>query len=270
MGVREVDDVAVSGDDFIWPMDGPLPMGVSRARYFTLTATNYEFSLVPELAGSHLLSDRGGTWVIRRGGCDCARWVYVDNLGVIGPGVQWVEQVLDSAKRSFDGDGLELHEVEFFTRGGSSLGIVIDLELFQTRNTAKRYATIKEGINALLSMWKGRGWVVEVILGHCNYFGLVSRENLSRCYDCYRFVSLSYFEASVLWPSARRELEAFKGLMILVAGEWSWQWSREEFMVDTSLTGYCIEKSIWSHVDVSSVGRIRERGRYKMGGEKSS
>ena len=58
--------------------------------------------------------------------------------------------------------------------------------------------------------------------------------------------------------------------MTLVAGEWSWQRSREVFMVDSSLTGYCIEKSIWSHDDVSSVGRIRERGRYKMGGEKSS
>ena len=73
----------------------------------------------------------------------------------------------------------------------------------------------------------------------------------------------------MLWPSARRELEAFKGLMILVAGEWSSQWNREVFTVDASLTGYCIEKSIWPHIDVSSVGRTRERWRYKMGGEKA-
>ena len=65
------------------------------------------------------------------------------------------------------------------------------------------------------------------------------------------------------------ELEAFKGLMILVAGEWSWQWSQEVFMVDASLTGYSIENSIWSHSDFSSVGRVRERGRYRMGGEKA-
>ena len=39
-------------------------------------------------------------------------------------------------------------------------------------------------------------------------------------------------------------------------------------MVDVSLTGYCIGKSIWSQTEVSSIRRMRELGRYKMGGEK--
>ena len=162
-----------------------------------------------------------GCWDV--GGCDVAWWVYVDNLGVIGPGEQWREQVLDSAKQVFDRDGLELHEIEVLSHGGSSLGIVIDLELFQTRTTVKRYVAIKQGINAVLNMRKVRGWVIEVILGHCNYFGLAPREILSCFYSCYRFVSQSYLKHQCCGPQLDESWRPSWGIMILVAGEWSWR-----------------------------------------------
>ena len=54
----------------------------------------------------------------------------------------------------------------------------------------------------------------------------------------------------------------------MVVGEWAWPWSQQVFMVDASLYGFSIERSYWSYGDVSNVGPVKERRRYKLGAEK--
>lgn len=55
----------------------------------------------------------------------------------------------------------------------------------------------------------------------------------------------------------------------MVVGKWAWPWSQQVFMVDASLSGFSIERSVWSYGDISKVGRVKERRRYKMGAQKA-
>ena len=57
--------------------------------------------------------------------------------------------------------------------------------------------------------------------------------------------------------------------MCLVVGEWQWKWNTHVMMVDASSKGFSIEKSVWSYSEVSGVGRVREKGRYRLGGEQA-
>jgi hypothetical protein len=218
LGVSSVEGRDIDPETRVWPMHCSLPMGFSWSLYFAQKCVDFKFSQIPELSGAHVLSDRGSVWVLCRGNC-LARWVYVDNLGVLGDSVERVEVILAAATATFDADGLDLHQVEVHESGGPSLGIIIDCELLQTRNTEKRHGILTQGINAVLSMRKVRGWVLEVLIGHCNFFGLISRESISIFYASNKFVQKYYFEPAVLWPSVRNELLAFKGIMPLIVGE---------------------------------------------------
>ena len=109
-------------------------MSFSWALYFAQACTSNLFGSVPGLENSLILSDGGDVWVVGRG-CNVARWVYVDNLGAIGSWQKRVQQFLDAARYQFDKDGLKLHEIEIYESGGPFLGIAIDLDLMQTRNT---------------------------------------------------------------------------------------------------------------------------------------
>ena len=76
-------------------------------------------------------------------------------------------------------DNLNLHEVEIKHDGGQSLGCILDGQRQETRPTDKRFAMIRKGIRRSLRMRKLMGLQLEVIVGHCTLFGLLSREVLS-------------------------------------------------------------------------------------------
>ena len=62
---------------------------------------------------------------------------------------------------------------------GGALGTIIDGRALETRNTGIRFARLYKAITAILGRRKIAGWVVEVLVGHATFFGLVRREVLS-------------------------------------------------------------------------------------------
>ena len=62
-----------------------------------------------------------------------------------------------------------------------------------------------------------------------------------------------------LWQSCRDELRCFRGIMPLLFAEWDLRhWSREVHAVDTSASGFSVERSVWSYEEVSEFGRLKE------------
>ena len=70
--------------------------------------------------------------------------------------------------------------------------------------------------------------------------------------------SLESFTIDGNWISARAELEAFVGVMILTESDWTRPPLSGVLASDASLTGYEVAQSFWSFSDVAAVGRVLE------------
>ena len=57
---------------------------------------------------------------------------------------------------------------------------------------------------------------LEGLMGHVTFLGLFGRETLSLFHCVYRFARKFYHRREPLWISARAELEAYVGIMILI------------------------------------------------------
>ena len=57
--------------------------------------------------------------------------------------------------------------------------MVLDTEALQTRHSEKRHALVKATATGVLELKRLRGRLLELLLGHCNFYGLVSRESSS-------------------------------------------------------------------------------------------
>ena len=65
-----------------------------------------------------------------------------------------------------------------------------------------------------------------------------------------------------LWISARAELEAFVGVMILIESDWARPWLSGVLASDASLYGAA--QSFWNPSDVATVGRVPEVRRWVL------
>ena len=155
------------------------------------------------------MTDRGNTWVISRTSTTLAIYTYVDNLGALGTDPVAVNAGMNEATDIFNRLGLTLHEVEFARDGGTALGLVIDGRVLATYNTTERFHRLRKSIFSVLSRRRVAGWVLEVAVGHCTFFGLISLEMLSICRAVYGYINAEYHPPAVFWGSVREGLIAF-------------------------------------------------------------
>ena len=87
---------------------------------------------------------------------------------------------------------------------------------------------------------------------------------MSVFHTCYRFCRVHYAEVAPLWPSVREEVRAWKGLMIFLL--WGRRWSELVTQSDASEQGRGVRTSFWTQSQVSAVGRIAERSRFRFSG----
>ena len=133
-----------------------------------------------------------------------------------------------------------------------------------------RFWRVRQGLLGLLRRRRVAGWAVEVLVGHATFAGLAARGSLCCFHAVYRFIRAQYYEPELLWASARRELEAFCGLMILLVSPWWLPWNREVQPTDASESGWGIATSMWEAPDLQRVGRLLERARFKRTGGASA
>ena len=193
-------------------------------------------------------------------------YVYIDNLGCFSDSIDKVTGIIGRAQQRFSECGLGLHEVDVQEYGGNALGMTMDGKKLLTRNTWKRYIHIHAALTAVLHMRVVSGAALEIIVGHCTYFGLVNRDLLCIFAAVYRFISSNYFCSAALWKEAQNEIRCFRGLMMFGFSQWNLPWSSRVFAVDSSLTGFGIASSDWPLQDVKDVGRVGERGRFRFWG----
>jgi hypothetical protein len=196
LNISIVDGMAVDGGDLVWPMQTSLGMGFSWATYFAQQVSIRMLRKAISPVVSTELNDDVGVWVLKRCQNLAAHYAYIDNLGILNTSVDVVTEVVERAKGVFVPAGLELHEVEIYEGGGEALGIVLDGTGHRTMNTLKRFGRLRQALNYVMSLRRISGCVLEVVIGHCTYFGLVNRDVLSVFSSVYRFIHQFYDKPS--------------------------------------------------------------------------
>ena len=248
--------------DLVW---ASLPMGFSWSLYFCQTINEAKMGTIPELHDSTLMTDRGRAAVLRRHSgtsAPCAHFVYVDNLGIISTSSHRVATALSQTTNLFDEAGLLTHEHSVTSEKSEALGVCLDGRRLETRVSTKRYWKVRRALDFALSLRRLPGHVWRIILGHLTFVGLVCRDSLSCFSAIYGFIERHDTDTVPLWPTARQELERFRGLMPLLASEWSAEWSPLVMSTDASEEACGVTGSFWPPAVVAYHGRLSERRRF--------
>ena len=163
-----------------------------------------------------------------------------------------------------------LHAGTVSTGSTRALGCDLRADLLASRITPERYHNRRQALDGLLRRRRVSGRLLEVVIGHATFVGLMCRPVLSVFNTVYRFIQAHYSKPTPLWETAREELRAFKGLMIFLHADWCRGWNNYVVATDASMTGYGVVSSIWQDSDVAAVGRELERGRFRKLGSHSA
>ena len=254
----------LTSHDYVHPMPASLCMGFSWSLYFAQLANETLMSKIPSLVGSQLVSDKGPPIVFGPEASEQIRhYVYVDNLGIISPHEALVKKSLDELGPGFDDRGLVLHPGEIQHEHIQALGCSMRGDIMATRVSPSRFVRLRQAIGGVLQRKKVSGRLIEIVLGHVTFCCLCNRQLLSIFSAIYKFIRRNYFAPTKLWDSVRRELWAFRSLMIYLHSDWWRPWNPLVSSSDASLEGYGISTSFWKPSDVAACGRRLERSRFK-------
>ena len=225
---------------------------------------------VPSLLASARLTDKGLPTMFgttsghskNSPNTEVGHFVYVDNLGVLSTDSALVETALREVTLCFDSAGLLTHEHDLRSEEAFALGCWLDGAAGMTRLTLERFWKVRRGLDFALSLRRLPGRVWRIILGHLTYVGLVARDSLSCFSTIYAFIEKFLDEPTPLWPTCRAELEAFRGIMVLLCSSWRGGWSPLVIATDASESGYGVTGSFWKEHEVAEVGRGLERRRF--------
>ena len=254
----------LASHDYVYPMPASLCMGFSWSLYFAQLANETLMSKIPSLVGSQLVSDEGPPMVFGPESSEQVRhYVYVDNLGIISPHEALVKSSLAELLPGFDDRGLVLHPGEIQHEHIQALGCSMRGDIMATRVSPSRFVRLRQAIGGVLQRKKVSGRLIEILLGHVTFCCLCNRQLLSIFSAIYKFIRRNYFVPVKLWESVRRELWAFRSLMIYLHSDWWRQWNPLVSSSDSSLEGYGVSTSFWKTSDVAACGRRLERSRFK-------
>ena len=251
----------------VFPMPGSLAMGFSWSLFFAQRISERLMSQVPSLQHSKLAVDRGEPICFSAQVQDEAyHYVYVDNLGVLSRSHDVVARGLVELTEIFNRKGLLLHAGEVGHENIQTLGVSLDGVNLTTSLTPERFHRVRQGVRGLLRRGKCSGKLLEVVIGHCTYCGLLHRGTLSVFHAVYKFIQRHYSDTVKLWPSVKIELRVFAGLMPFLVSDWSRPWNDKVFISDASEEGFGICAAAWPIDEVRKAGAIKERLRFRRSG----
>ena len=199
-----------------------------------------------------------------------AVYVYVDNLGVLGSPVGAVRDSIDRVTKVFDEAGLITHEREIATGPSLALGALLGPKKLRTSISPQRLWKVRGALVWALRCraLAGRTW--EVIVGHLTFCLIGVRPCMAPLSAIHKFIRANYWEGAPLWPSARAEMQAVKGLLLLVVADWWLPWTDIVGASDASEDGYGLCVARWPMNEVRAAGRTVERSRFRKGPGRSA
>ena len=116
---------------------------------------------VPEMKGVRMITDRGGPAIFEisaLGSENLWRYVYVDNLAVLGCNRDAVWDALTMVCDALESKRLCVHEREIACEEWQGLGVHLDGRRLRSTLTAKRFRKVALGIRSILQRGRCAGW----------------------------------------------------------------------------------------------------------------
>jgi hypothetical protein len=187
-------------------------MESSWALFFAQRCNETMYERCPALKDSSIFNDESRPVVLRaspNGPQTKRHYVYVDNVGALGPHAAYALDTQVELARTFDSVGLLTHDADVIDEAGEVLGCHVDCKRFESGTKASRILGVREAVRQLLQRRRVSGWVVEAALGHATFAGLGNRGTLTCFRTVYRFVTKHYLAPALLWDCVCQELAAF-------------------------------------------------------------
>ena len=264
-----LDGETLGAMDHVYPMCRCLPMGFSWALFLAQRFNEQVASRCPFLSESTIFHDRSEPVILRpetggSTGKSKRHYVYVDNVGALGPTREYATSAQIELSKYFDDIGLLTHDQDVITQSGAVLGNTVDCQNSLSRSLPERVRRVRRAIASILQRGRAQGWILELVIGHCTFIGLANRPLLCVFHSVYRFIAASYSRCSVLWDSVRDELAVFAALAPLARSSWKIPWNERVISTDASEEGYGVTQAHFPRSLVASAGRVREVLRFRL------
>jgi hypothetical protein len=121
---------------------------------------------------------------------------------------------------------------------------------------------LRLGIQYLLRLKQASGALLECLVGHLTWVGLVRRECLSILATTYAFIHKNPVQQTELWSSVRWELESFSAILPLLRADLAAPWHDIVTASDSCPAGVGVCYAQWDPEIVAAHRRCSERWRF--------
>ena len=135
--------------------------GFSWATYLAQSVTSSKLKQSMAPLDSKPLTDRSANKLLSLKANHISHFCYIDNLGMLGVSGCNVQSAMGRCIKNFGGSNLVLHEVDVQASGGKAVGMILDTEKMQTRNTWERHSLIQAAITDVLNQRIVDGCVIK-------------------------------------------------------------------------------------------------------------
>lgn len=131
---------------------------------------------------------------------------YVDNFIAISQKPGRVRKLAELVGLELNKRGLPTHEVEAGP-GRETLGWLFSAGHPIVSVTRRRMWRMRLATQEILRRGRGNGRLLEKLVGHYTFAGLLQRGFLSVFQATYQFIRKNYVDETELWPEVKRELK---------------------------------------------------------------
>ncbi|CAK0796211.1 unnamed protein product, partial [Prorocentrum cordatum] len=188
---------------------------------------------------------------------------YSDNVNVIGLDPVAVGELRDKIVSTFERHGFAMHEISPVSDAAVILGASVGGSPPSTRRVLNKLLLVRGALQWLASGPTVTGRQVEVIVGHYVALTSFNRLGLSVMRSLYDFIRDKYVMPTRLWASCRYEAWVMADVSLLLSARLDRPWSPVVTASDAANRGMAVCEAVFPVSAVASVGRWRERWRYR-------
>ena len=247
----------VAAGSWVYPCLKVVPMGWTHALWVCQVAHQFVVDRNPSLDPMLRCVDREPVPDFN----DYVHTQYVDNFVAFSQRPGRARELAEKIGVALNQHGLPTHEVEA-QAGMETLGWAFCAEHPTVTLTSKRLWRLRLATKELLKVGVADGKLVEKLLGHYTFAGLLHRGFLSIFQACYVFVRKHYRQRVPLWPEVARELRWASSLVCLIRRDMGAKWSTKVHATDASMWGRGVVSCERSLASVRTLGKRNDRWRF--------
>ena len=262
VGVTKCGGKHVPGHQKVFPCLKVVPMGWTHALWICQMAHQFVVDMNPYVDPTLRCVDHRPVPLMR----DYIHTQYVDNFVAFSQNHGRAKDLAEKIGQDLNRHMLPTHEVEAEV-GMETLGWAFAASHPMVGLTNKRLWKLRLASLELMRQKRADGKLLERLVGHFTFAGLLQRGFLSIFQATYVFIRRNYDREVELWPEVVRELRWASSLVCMLRRDLAAQWSTKVHATDASMWGRGVVSTERPREDVQVLGQRNDRWRFKVNEE---